>query len=99
MNIANKHINTCINNKSNNHIESFNSFNNNNQDEFIIENINLRAVSAITLVSKSNTLSKNIQSVKSQDSNLDKKLNLLSKQILYSSLLTAQLALMSKKRK
>jgi ethanolamine utilization protein EutP (predicted NTPase) len=80
-------------------MESFNSFNNNNQDEFIIENINLRTVSAITLVSKSNTLSKNIQSVKSQDSNLDKKLNLLSKQILYSSLLTAQLALMSKKRK
>jgi hypothetical protein len=77
----------------------FNDFNDANQDEYIIESINLRTTSAITLVSKSNSLNKNIQSVKTQDSNLDKKLNLLSKQILYSSLLTAQLSLMSKKSK
>ena len=77
----------------------FNDFNDANQDEYIIESINLRTTSAITLVSKPNSLNKNIQSVKTQDSNLDKKLNLLSKQILYSSLLTAQLSLMSKKSK
>jgi len=79
-------------------MKSFNNFNDTNQDEFIIESINLRTVSAITLISKSNTLSKNIQSITIQDFDLDKKLNLLSKQILYSSLLTAQLALMHKKK-
>ena len=79
-------------------MKSFNNFNDANQDEFIIESINLRTVSAITLISKSNTLSKNIQSITIQDFDLDKKLNLLSKQILYSSLLTAQLALMHKKK-
>lgn len=79
-------------------MQSFNDFNNDttNQDDLVIEGINFRSISTIALVAKSNTLSKNIQSIKTQDLELDKKLNLLSKQILYSSLLTAQLKLTKK---
>jgi len=83
--------------KTVNTIESFKDFNNN--DEALIEGINLRAVSAVTLASKSSALSKNIQSIKLDNDELDKKLNLISKQLLYSALLTAQLGLMNKKRR
>jgi hypothetical protein len=64
----------------------------------LIEGFNPRSISAVALVAKSNNLNKNILSLKSSDSELDKKLNLLSKQILYSSILTAQLGLMNKRR-
>jgi hypothetical protein len=68
-------------------------------DEFcLIEGINLRSISTIALVAKSNNLNKSIKNLKSSDSELDKKLNLLSKQILYSSILTAQLGLMNKRK-
>jgi len=67
--------------------------------EYLVEGINLRTVSAITLVSKSNELHKRIKSTKIEDPNLDKKLNLLSQQLLFNSLLTAQLGLTSKKRR
>jgi hypothetical protein len=80
-----------------NTIESFKDFNNN--DETLIEGINLRAISAVALASKSSALSKNIQSIKLDNDELDKKLNLISKQLLYSALLTAQLGLMNKKRR
>jgi len=64
----------------------------------LIEGINLRSISAIALIAKSNGLNKNIHNLKSSDSELDRKLNLLSKQILYSSILTAQLGLMNKRK-
>ena len=83
--------------KTVNTIESFKDFNNN--DEALIEGINLRAISAVALASKSSALSKNIQSIKLDNDELDKKLNLISKQLLYSALLTAQLGLMNKKRR
>ena len=50
----------------------------------LIEGFNPRSISAVALVAKSNNLNKNILSLKSSDSELDKKLNLLSKHILYS---------------
>jgi len=74
------------------------SFNEYSDADCLIEGINLRSVSAVALASKSSALSKNIQSIKLDNIELNKKLNLLSKQILYSSLLTAQLGLMNKKR-
>jgi len=63
----------------------------------LVEGINLRSISAVALVAKSNNINKNIQNLKSNDSELDKKLNLISKQVLYSSILTAQLGLMNKR--
>jgi len=69
------------------------------EDDYLVEGINLRTVSAVTLVSKSNELHKRISSTKIEDPNLDKKLNLLSQQLLFNSLLTAQLGLTSKKRR
>jgi len=69
------------------------------EDDYLVEGINLRTVSAVTLVSKSNELHKRISSTKIEDLDLDKKLNLLSQQLLFNSLLTAQLGLMSKKRR
>ena len=98
MNAISKDINTCINNNSINHMKSFNNYSS-NQDEFLIEGINLRSISTIALVTKSNAVSKNVQSIQITDKELDKKLNLLSKQILYSSLLTAQLGLMKNKKR
>ncbi len=77
-------------------MKSFNQYNDN--ESYLIEGINLRSMSAVALVAKSNNLNKNIQNLKSNDSELDKKLNLISKQVLYSSILTAQLGLMNKKR-
>ncbi|MEO1955471.1 MAG: hypothetical protein ABGX42_02605, partial [Gammaproteobacteria bacterium] len=44
----------------------------------LIEGVNLRSISSIALISKSNSINKNIQNLKSSDSELDKKLNLLS---------------------
>ena len=69
------------------------------EDDYLVEGINLRTVSAVTLVSKSNELHKRISNTKIEDPNLDKKLNLLSQQLLFNSLLTAQLGLMGKKRR
>jgi hypothetical protein len=64
----------------------------------LIESINIRTISAVALISKSNTLSNNIKNIKTQDSDLDKKLNLLSKQLFYNSILVAQVGIMNKKR-
>ena len=77
-------------------IKSFNEFN--DDDDYLIEDISIRSVSAVALVSRSNTISKNIKNIKIQDSDLDNKLNLLSKQLLYNSILVAQLGIMNKKR-
>jgi len=80
-------------------MKSFNDYNDPiNNDNHLLEGLNLRSISAVALISKSNSINKNIQNLKSSDSDLDKKLNLLSKQILYSSILTAQLGLMNKRR-
>jgi hypothetical protein len=64
----------------------------------LIESINIRTVSAVALISRSNSLSNNIKNIKIQDSDLDKKLNLLSKQLFYNSILVAQLGIMNKKK-
>ncbi len=77
-------------------MKSFTEFN--DTDEELIEGINIRTVSAIALVSRSNTIGNNIKSIKIQDSDLDKKLNLLSKQLFYNSILVAQLGIMNKKK-
>lgn len=77
-------------------MKSFNEFNDTNDE--LIEGINIRTVSAVALVSKSNTLSNNIKNIKIDDGELDKKLNLLSKQSLYNSILVAQLGIMNKKK-
>jgi len=77
-------------------MKSFNEFN--DTDDYLIEGINIRTVSAVALVSRSNTIGNNIKSIKIQDSDLDKKLNLLSKQLFYNSILVAQLGIMNKKK-
>ena len=77
-------------------MKSFNEFN--DDDDYLIEDISIRSVSAVALVSRSNTISKNIKNIKIQDSDLNNKLNLLSKQLLYNSILVAQLGIMNKKR-
>ncbi len=77
-------------------MKSFNEFNDTNDE--LIEGINIRTVSAVALVSKTNTLSNNIKNIKIDDGELDKKLNLLSKQLLYNSILVAQLGIMNKKK-
>jgi predicted DNA-binding protein YlxM (UPF0122 family) len=77
-------------------MKSFNEFN--DDDDYLIEDISIRSVSAVALVSRSNTISKNIKNIKVQDSDLNNKLNLLSKQLLYNSILVAQLGIMNKKR-
>ncbi len=77
-------------------MKSFNEFNDTNDE--LVEGINIRTVSAVALVSKSNTLSNNIKNIKIDDGELDKKLNLLSKQLLYNSILVAQLGIMNKKK-
>jgi len=77
-------------------MKTFNEFK--DADDELIEGVNIRTASAAALVSRSNTISNNIKSIKIQDSDLDKKLNLLSKQLLYNSILVAQLGIMNKKR-
>ena len=77
-------------------MKSFNEYN--NTDDELIEGVNIRTVSAIALISRSSTISNNIKNIKIQDSDLDKKLNLLSKQMLYNSILVAQLGIMNKKK-
>jgi len=77
-------------------VKSFNEYS--NTDNELIEGINIRTVSAIALISRSSTISNNIKNIKIQDSDLDKKLNLLSKQMLYNSILVAQLGIMNKKK-
>jgi len=77
-------------------MKSFTEFN--DTDDYLIEGINIRTVSAIALVSRSSTIGNNIKSIKIQDSDLDKKLNLLSKQLFYNSILVAQLGIMNKKK-
>ena len=77
-------------------MKSFNEFN--DTDDYLIEGINIRTVSAVALISRSNTIGNNIKRIKIQDSDLDKKLNLLSKQMLYNSILVAQLGIMNKKK-
>ena len=67
-------------------------------DESLDEGINLRSISAVALVAKSSNINKSISNLKASDSELDKKLNLLSKQMLYSSILIAQLGLMNKRK-
>jgi len=69
------------------------------EEDVILEGLNLRTISAVALVSKSSNLNKNIKSIDLDDSELNKKINLLSKQILFNSILTAQLGLMNRKRK
>ncbi len=77
-------------------MKSFNEYN--NTDDELIEGVNIRTVSAVALISKSNSLNNNIKNIKIDDTNLDKKLNLLSKQLLYNSILVAQLGIMNKKK-
>lgn len=67
-------------------------------ESHLIEGINIRSVSAVALVAKSNNLNKRILNIKSSDSDLDMKLNLISKQILNNSILAAQLGLMIKRK-
>ena len=68
-------------------------------DDYLVEGINLRTVSAITLVSKSKDIHNRIKNTKTEDSELNKKLDLMSKQLMINSLLVAQLGLMSKKKR
>jgi len=77
-------------------VKSFNEFN--ATDDCLIEGVNIRTVSAVALVSKSNSLNNNIKNIKIDDGELDKKLNLLSKHLLYNSILVAQLGIMNKKK-
>jgi len=77
-------------------MKSFNEYN--NTDDELIEGVNIRTISAVALISKSNSLNNNIKNIKIDDTNLDKKLNLLSKQLLYNSILVAQLGIMNKKK-
>lgn len=78
----------------NNRIKSFSEYNN---EDCLVEGVNLRTASAVALLSKSNSLSKQIDRIKTQDADLDKKLNLISKQLLYNSALVAQLGIMKKR--
>ena len=57
------------------------------EEDVILEGLNLRTISAVALVSKSSNLNKNIKSIDLDDSELNKKINLLSKQILFNSIL------------
>ena len=77
-------------------IKSYNEFN--NSDDYLVERINTRIASAAALVAKSNSLSKDIKNIKIEDNELDNKLNLLSKQLLFNSYLVAQLGVMKNRR-
>ena len=72
-------------------------------EEYLNEKLNLRTISGVILVGKSRTLEKQIKSIKIFDvegellpQELDKKLNLLSTQLLFQSILTGSLQLLSK---
>ena len=72
-------------------------------EEYLDEKLNLRTISGVLLVGKSRTLEKQIKSIKIFDvegellpQELDKKLNLLSTQLLFQSILTGSLQLLSK---
>ena len=72
-------------------------------EEYLDEKLNLRTISGVILVGKSRTLEKQIKSIKIFDvegellpQELDKKLNLLSTQLLFQSILTGSLQLLSK---
>ena len=72
-------------------------------EEYLNEKLNLRTISGVLLVGKSRTLEKQIKSIKIFDvegellpQELDKKLNLLSTQLLFQSILTGSLQLISK---
>lgn len=75
-------------------IKSFNEY---NVDSHISEGINLRTASAVVLASKSNSINKSIKNIKTDDADLNKKLDLISRQLLYNSILIAQLGIMKKK--
>jgi len=77
-------------------MRSFNEFH--DTGECLVEGINIRSISAVALVSKSNTIGNSIKNIKIDDIELDKKLNLLSKQLFYNSILVAQLGIMNKKK-
>lgn len=74
-----------------------------NQD-YLDERVNLRSVSGVMLVGKIQQVSKNIKSISIVDSSsgqidpkkLDKKINLLSEQNVYQSVLMGSLQLLSK---
>jgi hypothetical protein len=72
-------------------------------EEYLDEKLNLRTISGVILVGKSRTLEKQIKSIRIFDvegellpQELDKKLNLLSTQLLFQSILTGSLQLLSK---
>ena len=72
-------------------------------EEYLNEKLNLRTISGVILVGKSRTLEKQIKSLRIFDvegellpQELDKKLNLLSTQLLFQSILTGSLQLLSK---
>ncbi len=72
-------------------------------EECLNEKLNLRTISGVILVGKSRTLEKQIKSLRIFDvegellpQELDKKLNLLSTQLLFQSILTGSLQLLSK---
>ena len=74
-----------------------------NQD-YLDERVNLRSVSGVMLVGKIQQVSKNIKSISIVDSSsgqidpkkLDKKINLVSEQNVYQSVLMGSLQLLSK---
>ena len=74
-------------------IKSFNEFN-----DQLMERVSIRTASAAALVAKSNSLSKDIKNIKINDEELDKKLNSLSRQLLFNSYLIAQLGIMNRKK-
>ncbi len=72
-------------------------------EEYLNEKLNLRTISGVILVGKSRTLEKQIKSLRIVDvegellpQELDKKLNLLSTQLLFQSILIGSLQLLSK---
>ena len=77
-------------------IKSFNEFNEFNDQ--LMERVSIRTASAAALVAKSNSLSKDIKNIKIKDEELDKKLNSLSRQLLFNSYLIAQLGIMNRKK-
>ncbi len=72
-------------------------------EECLNEKLNLRTISGVILVGKSRTLEKQIKSLRIVDvegellpQELDKKLNLLSTQLLFQCILIGSLQLLSK---
>jgi|TARA_Y100000031_G_scaffold24282_1_gene25933 hypothetical protein len=73
-------------------------------EEYLDEKLNLRTISGVVIVGKIRTIEKQIKSIKIFDvdgelrpQELDKKLNLLSTQLLFQSILTGSLQLLTKK--